>query len=205
MERKVFIEGKNKSEQAYIGWESEELYLIGVKDGYKSSADDLVDKAILEGHKNRIDILDKYIFPIMFLYRHSIEISLKLIYRRVNGKIPTGHNLMTLWDRVDKDVLNLLNNDIKLKKLEEKYNTKISRLNIDKKLLNEIKNLIKELQGIDSNGDVWRYLINKNGDLYFNKWKFIDYPNLKNTINYIYEFLDGLYCEVDEILVVRKS
>ena len=98
-----------------------------------------------------------------------------------------------------KNVTEMLIQAVKIGDIDEEF------IKDREKLLNEIKNLIKELQGIDSNGDVWRYLINKNGDLYFNKWKFIDYPNLKNTINYIYEFLDGLYCEVDEILVVRKS
>jgi len=53
-----------------------------------------------------IKMFDTYIFPILFSYRHSIEISLKHIYQRARGKMPEGeHNLLTLWDKVKNDVI----------------------------------------------------------------------------------------------------
>lgn len=201
MKRKIFIEGKNPNERAYIGWQNESLSLFGVKEGYKNSADDLVDIAIREGNKGAIKILDTYVFPIIFLYRHSIEVSLKFIYLRALDEIPKGgHNLLTLWDKVEKDVINCLQDEKKLEELSDKNNTKIEKLCFEPSVCKEIKILLKELQGEDSKGDVWRYLINTEGSLYFTEWDFIDYKNLKESINYIYDILDELYYRVDYIL-----
>lgn len=188
MKRRIFIEGEEELERAYIGWQGEDITsLIGVKMGYKNSADILLDKAIEEGLKNRIDILDTFIFPILFLYRHSIEISLKLIYKEATGKLFDEHNILKLWNKIDKEVIRMLI-DKNAITIEEEV------LNEVRELLEELHgNTLKELQGTDKNGDVWRYLINKKGNLYFNECKFIDYPNLKETINYIYSFLDYIY------------
>ncbi|MEA5009949.1 hypothetical protein [Clostridium tyrobutyricum] len=184
MKRKIFIEGKDPMSRAYIGWQDNKLSLYGLKQGYKKSADDLVDIAIEKGQKNRIDVLDTYIFPIMHSYRHSIEISLKLIYNRTYGKMPKGqHNIGSIWN---ESVVGQVIKDIPL--------------NIEQSDLKEIKELIGELQGQDSKADVWRYLMNKEGSLYFTKWKYIDYQNLKNTMDYLYNYLDAIYCAVDEIL-----
>lgn len=184
MKRKIFVKGTEYGARAYIGWENKELSLYGVKEGYKRAADSLVDIAIENGLKNRIDILDEYIFPIMFSYRHSIEVSLKLIYSRAFGELPKGgHDMLVIWD--DYIVNKVLNNI----KLSISYNEII-----------EIRNLLKELQGQDSKADVWRYLMNKEGSLYFTEWDFIDYRNLKESMNYLYSYLEGMYNELDYIL-----
>ncbi|MDU1412687.1 MAG: hypothetical protein E6929_07725 [Clostridium sp.] len=182
--RKIFIEGNNPTSRAYIGWQDKELSLYGAKEGYKKSADDLIDIALKRGLEGRIDILDTYIFPIMHSYRHSIEVSLKLIYNRTYGEIPSGgHDLIDIWD---KSIVGKVINDLGLK--------------IEEKEISEIRQLIKELQGKDSKADVWRYLINKKGSIYFTEWEFIDYVNLKESVNYLYDFLDGVYYYVDDVL-----
>ncbi|WP_291649919.1 hypothetical protein [Clostridium sp.] len=186
MKRKIFIEGEDPNERAYIGWQDEALSLQGVKKGYKNSANVLVDRVIEQGNKGRIDILDTYIFPIVFLYRHSIEISLKHIYFRVCGKLPSGgHDLLTIWDKIDKDIFNYFNNTSLINKVEK----------------NEIKKLLKELQADDTHCEIWRYLISKEGRLYFSEWDFIDYRNLKNTLNWLYEELEGIYYYLDDMLL----
>ena len=64
----------------------------------------LVKIAVNSG--GNLKILDTYIFPILFLYRHCIEISLKHIYMRAWGKIPRGgHNLLTLWDVIKEEII----------------------------------------------------------------------------------------------------
>ena len=35
---------------------------------------------------------------------------------------------------------------------------------------------------------------------FFEKWEFIDYHNLKQSINYIYEILDFIHTIIDEYL-----
>lgn len=69
-------------------------------DGYKTAADILVEK--IEGHAPE-DIL---ILPIVFMYRHHIELRLKYIITALDvlsqTQIPNLaiHNLVPLWDYV---------------------------------------------------------------------------------------------------------
>ena len=45
-------------------------------------------------------------FPNLLSYRHSIQISLKHIYRRALGKMPPGgHNLLILWENVKNEII----------------------------------------------------------------------------------------------------
>ena len=185
MKRRIFVESENKSEVAYIGWEEGKIMALqGIKMGYKSSADKLVDEALKMGKKARIDILDTYIFPIIFLYRHSIEVSLKQIYYRATNEMERGgHDLLSLWDNLNRDVLG---------KLGE----------WDKEEKNDIRELLKELQSEykDEKSDVWRYLFDKNGKPYITQWRFIDYKNLRETISWLYDELDKLYDYIDYLL-----
>lgn len=204
MKRKIFIEGKNPNERAYIGWQNQSLSLQGIRKGYKNSADDLVDIALSKGEIGRIDVLDTYIFPIIFLYRHSIEVSLKYIYFRIRGKMPKKliHNLIDLWDMLDKEVFIELKNTEIVDDINRRYNLNLEPFYIEEKEKNIIRNLLKELQGKDIKGDVWRYLIDKGGNLYFTEWEYIDYRNLKNTLTWLYDELDGLYCYIDDMLSI---
>nr|DAL55189.1 MAG TPA_asm: hypothetical protein [Caudoviricetes sp.] len=204
MKRKIFIEGKNPNERAYIGWQNQSLSLQGIRKGYKNSADDLVDIALSKGEIGRIDVLDTYIFPIIFLYRHSIEVSLKYIYFRIRGKMPEKliHNLIDLWDMLDKEVFIELKNTEIVDDINRRYNLNLEPFYIEEKEKNIIRNLLKELQGKDIKGDVWRYLIDKGGNLYFTEWEYIDYRNLKNTLTWLYDELDGLYCYIDDMLSI---
>ena len=94
---KIFVDSELMGQSAYFGWQDKDEALYGLREGYKNSADDLVEIAVNSG--NNVKVLDTYIFPILFSYRHCLEISLKHIYMRACGKIPVGgHNLLTLWD-----------------------------------------------------------------------------------------------------------
>ena len=76
--------------------------------GYLKAADELVDKLIHQPdayHRDR----DGLSYPILFIYRHYLEISLKRVIRvymsldcsHVNfSRILDGHNLSSLWARV---------------------------------------------------------------------------------------------------------
>ncbi|WP_346848466.1 hypothetical protein [uncultured Clostridium sp.] len=203
MKRKLFINGENPDERAYIGWQDKSLSLQGIKMGYKNSADNLVKIALKEGKRGRIDILDSYIFPILFFYRHSIEISLKHVYFRFNGTIPKGnHNLLNLWDRLDKDVFSQLSSQVIIDDINKNYNINLKTFFIEEREKTNIKELLKELQGRDVHGDVWRYLIDKGGNLYFTEWDYIDYRNLKSTLSWIYDEIEGIYCYIDNILSI---
>lgn len=68
---KIFKDTGLMEQSAHFGWQSKDSALFGLREGYKNSADDLVEIAISDG--NDIKTLDTYIFPILFSYRHSIE------------------------------------------------------------------------------------------------------------------------------------
>lgn len=201
MKRRLFIKGENPNERAYIGWQDESLSLQGLKMGYKDSANALVDIAIEKGNEGRIDILDTYIFPIIFLYRHSIEISLKHIFFRVYGELPGGgHDILTIWGDINNRIFKYLSDDDNIKILNDEMGTNKQVFFISESEKNKIKNILKELQGEDCHSEIWRYLVNKDGNLYINKWNYIDYKNLKDTSNWLYDELDGLYRYIDDML-----
>lgn len=64
----LFNKSTNSGVYATFGWQSADQALWGVKEGFKNSADDLVNKAIREGEKNNVRVMDTYIFPIMYLH-----------------------------------------------------------------------------------------------------------------------------------------
>lgn len=201
---KIFEKGKTFQTQAYYGWTTEEQSLYGIKMGYKNSANILIEAALIKGKENDIAALDTLIFPIIFCFRHSIEISLKQIYYRTFGKIPNGgHNLITLFDIIDKEIINMFENPEILNMVKENKENFI-KYKINKNDLLDIRRMLIELQKTetsdDSKADVYRYLINKEGKLYFTKSKTIDYLNLKEALNYIYDYLDYIYDMVSDYL-----
>ena len=69
-------------------------------DGYRTAADRLVEVAAADR-----TLLDAVIYPIVFLYRQYLELSLKAMIRDLdvllehNRRPPTGHRLRPLFDR----------------------------------------------------------------------------------------------------------
>ncbi len=201
MSRKLFIDSNIKEQSAYFGWQDKGTALYGLKEGYKNVADDIVEIALEKGTYGDIKTLDTYIFPVLFSYRHCIEISLKHIYMRCFGKLQEGgHDLLVLWDKIKCDVIDGFINSKDSISMVKGYKNNFIEFKLDDINFIEIRNLIKELQGVDNKADVWRYLMSKDAELYFTEWQFVDYIVIKDTINYLYEVLDYLYFIVDEYL-----
>lgn len=200
-------------QSAHFGWQNKDSALYGLREGYKKSADDLVD--IVTGDGNNIKKLDTYIFPILFSYRHALELSLKHIYLRAKGCVPKGgHDLLVLWDTVKAEIIDdMINSEEFIDQVKE-YKQQFVRYSLDGISLNKIRLLLKELQEanqqgkeidpsnkqIDQNADVWRYLISTDDELYFSCSHSIDYSVLKESIDYIYEVLEFIYHIVNEYL-----
>ena len=79
-------------------------------------------------------------------------------------------------------------------------------LNKIKEMLRELqkatrnKKEIKEYSSNDEKADVWRYLISKEGILYFSEEHGIYYPSLKEGIEELFSRLKYLYDVVDQFL-----
>lgn len=198
--RKLFIEGENLYGRAYFGWQDHNTALYGLKEGYLNSANNLLETALENGCRGDIATLDTYIFPIFFLYRHSIEISIKAIYYRFYGKtIEGGHNLSKLWLKMKNEIIKTLEDPDFIEEVK-KYKRKFIKYSLQDIDLDEIQDMIEEINNIDKKADAFRYLMDNKGDLYFISSKFIDYPNLKENMNYLYDVLDFINHIVDEYL-----
>lgn len=210
---KIFKNTEMMNQSAHFGWQTKDEALYGLREGYKKSADELVNIVLENGED--IKMLDTFIFPILFSYRHSIEISLKHIYQRARGKMPEGgHNLLTLWDKVKNDVIDEIICSEEFISLLKTYKQDFILYNLNGINLNEIRTMIKELQEanqqgkevkpeikqVDQNAEVWRYLISTDDELFFTCAHSIDYTVLKEGIDHIYTILEYIYDIVDEYL-----
>ena len=210
---KIFKDTGKVNQSANFGWQNQDLALLGLREGYKKSADQLVDIAI-ESHGN-LKILDTYIFPILFSYRHSIELSLKHIYLRAKGKLPDGgHDLLILWDNVKREIIDGMLCSSDFFEMVRMFKSDFHEYPIGDIKLDTVRAMIKELQEanqnpgevapnqrqIDQNAEVWRYLINTDDNLFFTCSHAIDYLVLKNGIDYLYDVLDRIYFIINEYL-----
>ena len=99
LDDKLFVEAEDWWMNACLNWyhDPTELYIVG----YKEAADSLVDSIA-----NRKGSADSLVFPIVFLYRHYVEIRLKsllldgsrLLDREHKQK--PEHQLSKLWPKV---------------------------------------------------------------------------------------------------------
>lgn len=155
-----FTDDSDQFTTATLGWQDNTNALWGIKTGFKESADILVDFAIAEGEKNNIAVLDTFIFPVFYLYRHSIEVSLKLIYFQFFRKIPKGsHNLSILWELVNDEVINVVEGEDFLEGVKERKE-KFHKWDLSSIKSIEITKFINEIQKIDPTSGTFRYLMN---------------------------------------------
>ena len=111
--KKLFQSTDNYFDFAYIGWGRVDTQFYGYVKGYKHSADTLVDFAV---DSEDIKILDTYIFPILFLYRQFIELSIKSLYieysndgtmdEKVQKSKNIGHKLEGIWKLLKPTLIN---------------------------------------------------------------------------------------------------
>jgi hypothetical protein len=182
--RSVFMEKYIEREGVVcIGWQRYVDELLGMGalipfgyiSGYKEAADELTDKAVECG------LEDLYVFPIMFLYRHYLELLLKNMYfkyskdsieeKKVFVK-KNGHKLSSYWTKCRK----LL------------YMGGISLEDIDK-----IGDLVNDFERIDEHSFTFRYYLDKNLDMTLPKGLSVDLKKLKESIDKVDDLLYGTY------------
>lgn len=126
-----------------------------------------------------------------------------------------GHNLLTLWDEVKKEVIDgFINNENAIEEMK-RNKTHFIPYSLKDISFTKVRLLLKEFQEAnqrdferanpsekqtDQNADVWRYLISTDNDLYFTSGHSIDYLSLKESISYLYEIFDFIYHITDEYL-----
>lgn len=175
----LFVEAKDWWMNACINWyhDPTELYIIG----YKEAGDLLVESVA-----SRRGMADSLIFPIVFLYRHYIELRLKsllhdgcrLLDREYKQK--SEHQLLKLWPKV-RDILVELWPDG------------------DQSQLEAIDRLIMQFEQVDPRSTTFRYPKDLEGK---NSLKIemerVNLRNLKEVVGAMSTVLEGSAAAISE-------
>ncbi len=150
--------------------------------GYKIAADSLVKKVIRTKRHQ-----DSLVYPIVFLYRHYIELLLKKIlldgYRLLDKtqEVPTVHKLDYLWRECRAILLEIWPEE-------------------DTTALDSIETCIKNIMEIDPSSTGFRYPVDKNDKPSLPELTHINIRHLSTTINDTISLLEGASCGIVEYL-----
>ena len=180
------FECENTRAFSYFGWELDNGHaLYNYMTGYKASADatyEAFKKAVLSCDN---EVTDTICYPLIFMYRHMIELMLKYSYIELTRShtldeikcfLNKGHNLETLWEEVKPDF--------------ERLSARIG-VEID---VTAIEHYIMEFVKIDENSMAFRYPIEKKLNRFHNNGKHLFVPKLKERMDAFYDYMvDILY------------
>jgi hypothetical protein len=156
----------------------EKFYIYA--EGYREAAEIVFNN--LDSKDRYIDIL---IYPIVFLYRQSIELFLKDI-------IITGNKIQCIPQEYPKNhILNKLWQEAKIMIIK-------TITNYDKKDIFVIDKLIDDFDKIDPFSFAFRYPENKNGSKSLENIKKINLKNFHEVVLGILNFLDGVTSSMAE-------
>ena len=115
--------------------------------------------------------------PLLFLCRHTIELSIKTAIKKINGEYPKGHRIIKLWEKF-KSLLTVETED-------------------EQQLLNRMEILVKAMDDYDPDGSQSRYAMSNNKELYHKNVTFIKADRIALNIE--------LFVKQLEQLTVRKE
>ncbi|MHC1751423.1 hypothetical protein [Humidesulfovibrio sp.] len=180
-EDNFFAKEGNWQSNACVNWTHDKFTLYSM--GYKEAADTLVKHIDETGRKQ--DIL---VYPILFLYRHYLELMLKtiindarIIFEGKGGYPKDTHNLNDLWNTC-YPLLNKLSPNDSVKEFAE------------------IKRLFAEFTEFDPNSMPFRYPEDKKSCPSLPGLKIINLGNVKNVVGKISIILEGASSMVGESL-----
>jgi hypothetical protein len=160
-----------------------EFYILG----YKKAAD-----ILLEHVRVTDSDLDTLVYPIVFLYRHYLELLVKNIiengakYLGIEEKPKTDHQLYTLWNKA-KTIIN------KIWEEEEGH----QELEIDHYLASFIE--------IDKSSQAFRYHKDKEGKEFLEIIEIINIQHFADCINKISSYLEGISAAIYHALEIQND
>jgi len=177
--QKLFISEFTYGETAQIGWSKDsEAQFFGYVSGYKEVADDVIRCALA---KENVGILDRYVYPIVFLYRQFLELALKDIYLAYTDD-SEGEQAKTIY-KCSHD----------LKKIWEKVKPLIG----DCPHIPAVEDYIFEFAEFDSGSYSFRYPIDNKLNIVHDKLKRINLKNLAIRINELALYLECVSSELE--------
>ncbi|MHB0842914.1 hypothetical protein ACYCGP_08740 [Stutzerimonas nitrititolerans] len=177
--QQLFIQGEDRHHNAMLNWSHfrADLYAFA----YKDAADGLV-----EAMANRKVPLDSGIYPLLFLYRHALELQLKLMLataRKLAGLGPKSydkHSLMPMWSELRKLLKELA---------PDQPETQVIAAH----------DFIRQLDGVDPDSMAFRYATTKKGKDHLSGVTHINIRHLRDVLNSVFLWLNGAYCWLGEM------
>lgn len=164
--------GDDWTNNATLNYSSDELNIYS--EGYKQAGDILSERL----QKNRTG-LDFLVYPLIFLYRHHIELELKIIVKEgsylLDGEriMRNHHKLNNLWDDAKKIIEKIWPDG-------------------EKDELNAVEKTVLQLSDLDPGSFAFRYDRDKDGNKPNPDLKHIDIKKFSEVINNISAFFDGV-------------
>ncbi len=138
--------------------------------GYKDAADFLIEDRPREA--------DLIVYPVVFLYRHALELALKDLILQLGLTSKPVHSLESLWKRLAPA-------------LDEKFPDPNSeaRAAVEARLL--------ELHQVDRNGEAFRYAHFRDGQPTMQGLEYIDLGHLKRAMDEVFGYLGAAWDVID--------
>lgn len=185
----LFIRTYNPACCAHYGWEYHRaMAFSSYLSGYKLAADLLIDKALEAAAVHHIEIIDTLVYPIIFICRQFMELSIKNIYinyahlQREESKaiIKESHSLSSAWEYIKPFAIEVSDEDE-----DELRDVEI------------IEDYIKQFEEVSRDSTEYRYPVNKKNDVILKENTYLDLSNLKEKMQKFENFFDGLCGAMD--------
>ena len=190
--KQLFVEGGNPDEFSHIGWGDMLTQFNGYASGYKFAADQLIEKFTPTVQHN---ILDTILFPICFLYRQYLELTMKSILLQYSEITASeikeifkniNHNLPQMWNNIKPILSN-------------------SELKLDGKDILIVEEYINQFHRMDKSSYNFRYPVTKELATNFTSEKRINLPNLRIRMDELESFFIGCMGMLDQISGLKNT
>lgn len=172
--QRLFGRGEGWCNTADLTWTHFPGHLYAI--GYKDAADGL--KFAIS---NRLTSLDSAIYPLVFLYRHGLELQLKLLLpiagRVAQVKVTSDlhrHELMPMWRELRRLLI-------------------VIDPAMDEKDLIAMESFIEELHEVDPSSFAFRYSTNKKGEVTLPGLQHINIEHLSEVLDSVFMMLGGIH------------
>jgi len=153
----------------------------GYEEGYRKAAELLIQHIADKGRDQ-----DTLVYPIVFLFRHALELRLKSILEnllklgeREHG-IPTHHDLSKLWAECKNPLRRFTSSD-------------------DLHWFDAVDSLLRQIMEVDPSSDAFRYKTKKDGAKSAECISHINLRQFYDAVNPVAEWLGSVSCYLDEL------
>jgi hypothetical protein len=177
----IFTRHPNRKMDAQLTFAFDRDYIYAK--GYMD-ASEILAKAV--ARKKIFGYPDQFVYPILFLFHHHLELRLKHIiriyydYENINEAVPAHHDIVQLWNIGKKFILDLNKGH-------------------DRTPVTTVEGIIKDLESLNRSSEGYRYAFNKKGGRTILVDKTVNIQHLSKLIPKINSFFDAVCMQIDHV------